>query len=84
MESTRDAVDETDASNEVVNEATAEANGTSEFAPLETEDLQPLISDWFDTTNAGPKIASQSYGGIAEAMKVRWLDNRYCSPNFFD
>lgn len=38
---------------------------------VKTEDLQYLISDWFDTTNAGPKKEQSSYEKIADAMKVR-------------
>lgn len=34
------------------------------------EDLQFLISDWFDTTNAGPKTEGSSYKKIADALKV--------------
>ena len=33
------------------------------------EDLQYLITDWFDTTNAGPKTDSESYTKIAAAME---------------
>lgn len=35
-----------------------------------TEDLQHLISGWFDTTNAGLKQESDSYKKIAEALQV--------------
>ena len=35
-----------------------------------TEDLQYLITNWFDTTNAGPKIEASSYKTIAEAIEV--------------
>ena len=35
-----------------------------------TEDLQYLISDWYDTTNAGLKTEAGSYERIAEAMEV--------------
>lgn len=34
------------------------------------EDLQYLISDWFDTTNAGAKTESGSYVKIARSLKV--------------
>lgn len=36
-----------------------------------TEDLQYLISDWFDTSNAGSKKESSSYAKIAKILKVR-------------
>lgn len=36
-----------------------------------TEDLQYLISAWFDTTNAGPKKESTSYAHIAKTLNVR-------------
>lgn len=35
-----------------------------------TEDLKPLITDWFDTTNAGLKTESTSYKKIAAALEV--------------
>ena len=31
-------------------------------------DLKGLISEWFDTTNAGPKLEASSYIKIAEAL----------------
>lgn len=37
---------------------------------LETEDLQHLITDWFDTVNAGPKKEASSYRKIAETLEV--------------
>ena len=36
----------------------------------EAEDLRPLITDWFDTTNAGPKTSAESYVKIAASLKV--------------
>jgi enolase-phosphatase E1 len=40
-------------------------------------DLQPLISDWFDTVNAGPKMDVASYQAILskypDASPARWL-----------
>lgn len=47
-----------------------EASG-SERQRVATEDLQHLISAWFDTTNAGPKKQKSSYEKIAEALQVR-------------
>lgn len=35
-----------------------------------TEDLKYLMSDWFDTTNAGLKTESSSYTKISEAINV--------------
>ena len=46
------------------NSADAQTSG------LATEDLQYLISDWYDTTNAGPKKEKASYEKIADALKV--------------
>ena len=34
-------------------------------------DLSPLVTDWFDTVNAGPKKDAASYGRIATALGVR-------------
>lgn len=31
----------------------------------EPSNLMPLISDWFDTVNAGPKVDAESYAKIA-------------------
>lgn len=43
----------------------------------EPSDLSPLISDWFDTVNAGPKTESTSYAKIASRYPgiplSRWL-----------
>ena len=39
-------------------------------AEIETEDLQYLICEWFDTTNAGPKTEMGSYEKIADTLKV--------------
>ena len=43
----------------------------------EPSDLSPLISDWFDTVNAGPKTESASYVKIAskypDIPPSRWL-----------
>lgn len=40
-------------------------------------DLSPLITDWFDTVNAGPKTERESYARIAERYPgvppSRWL-----------
>ena len=40
------------------------------------DDLQHLITDWFDTTNAGPKTDASSYMKIADAMEVSKLRSR--------
>ena len=45
----------------------------AEATVFATEDLQWLISDWFDTTNAGPKTEASSYEKIADVLKVRRL-----------
>ena len=45
----------------------------SKVVPRCTEDLQYLIKDWFDTTNAGPKTEASSYTKISDALKVRPL-----------
>lgn len=37
---------------------------------VSTEDLRPLISDWFDTTNAGLKTEAGSYDKIASILEV--------------
>lgn len=37
---------------------------------VKTEDLRSLITDWFDTTNAGPKLEAKSYAHIANVVNV--------------
>jgi enolase-phosphatase E1 len=37
-----------------------------------TEDLQYLVTNWFDTTNAGPKTETSSYMMIADAIEVSY------------
>lgn len=37
------------------------------------EDLQYMISNWFDTTNAGPKTEDSSYTIIADVMEVSFF-----------
>jgi enolase-phosphatase E1 len=44
------------------------------------DDLQYLITDWYDTTNAGPKTDANSYTKIADAMEVSKL--RYQRDRF--
>lgn len=39
-----------------------------------SQDLRPLISDYFDTVNAGHKTEQQSYTKIAQALKVKPKD----------
>jgi enolase-phosphatase E1 len=43
----------------------------------EPSDMRPLISDWFDTVNAGPKTDVSSYRAIqskyAQVDPARWL-----------
>ncbi|KAI1335550.1 enolase-phosphatase E1 [Xylariaceae sp. FL0016] len=49
----------------------------------ETSDLTPLISDWFDTTNAGLKTEKSSYTTIAENhTEVPAGDWLFLSDNF--
>lgn len=36
--------------------------------PKATHDLSHLITDWYDTTNAGPKVEASSYTKIVEAL----------------
>lgn len=43
-------------------------NLAGKAAPI--DDLRPLFSGWFDTTNAGPKIEAGSYSLIAQELKV--------------
>ena len=35
---------------------------------VSTQDLRDLISDWYDTTNAGLKLEASSYSAIAEKL----------------
>ena len=42
-------------------------NSADESATL---DLKPLVTDWFDTTNAGSKMESRSYMDICKALEV--------------
>lgn len=44
--------------------------GDAKGPSIDIEDLQYLISDWFDTTNAGSKIETSSYHKIAQSLKV--------------
>jgi enolase-phosphatase E1 len=74
----------TETTNGAARKATVEAGGSVEDdnAPAseskeevprngdETEDLRHLISNWFDTTNAGPKTEAGSYATIATMMEV--------------
>ena len=45
-----------------------------EGSDAKSQDLRPLISDYFDTVNAGPKSEPESYITITQAMKVRPAD----------
>lgn len=56
---------------------TQDAESASDLAK-NTEDLQYLIADWFDTTNAGPKTEASSYEKIAHSLKVSDL-KQLCS-----
>ncbi|KAL2353239.1 HAD-like domain-containing protein [Cryomyces antarcticus] len=47
----------------------------------ETIDLRPLISAWFDTTNAGPKTEMGSYRVIASALGLRCEEVLFLSDN---
>ncbi|TKA62234.1 hypothetical protein B0A49_10296 [Cryomyces minteri] len=47
----------------------------------ETIDLRPLISAWFDTTNAGPKTEMGSYRVIATALGLRCEETLFLSDN---
>lgn len=61
------------ASSETDTGGSSDSNDASDNArnhTAATEDLQYLISDWFDTTNAGPKKEASSYQKIAEDLKV--------------
>lgn len=56
---------------EPLQDFSSEAEGkTSSSVRIDVEDLQYLISDWFDTTNAGPKTETKSYETIANNLKV--------------
>ncbi|KAF2478708.1 HAD-like domain-containing protein [Neohortaea acidophila] len=46
-----------------------------------TEDLQHLISGWFDTTNAGLKQDAGSYKKIADALQMAPQDIHFLSDN---
>lgn len=46
-----------------------------------TLDLKDLISDWFDTTNAGPKAEASSYTKIAEAIGKPTTKTLFLSDN---
>lgn len=48
----------------------ADPSETAQPSSEGTEDLQFLISAWFDTTNAGSKKEKQSYLKIAEELEV--------------
>ncbi|KAK5172525.1 enolase-phosphatase E1 [Saxophila tyrrhenica] len=52
------------------------SNASSAMAESQTEDLQSLISDWFDTTNAGPKTEANSYMTILGALECIRADFR--------
>lgn len=54
--------------------AASNASQSERAGKVATEDLQYLITDWYDTTNAGPKKEAGSYEKIAEALKV----SRHC------
>jgi enolase-phosphatase E1 len=45
-------------------------NGKTALNTQKTEDLQHLIRDWFDTTNAGFKTKATSYKKIASTLNV--------------
>ncbi|KAK5013365.1 enolase-phosphatase E1, partial [Cryomyces antarcticus] len=47
----------------------------------ETIDPRPLISAWFDTTNAGPKTEMGSYRVIATALGLRYEEVLFLSDN---
>ncbi|KAK3704090.1 enolase-phosphatase E1 [Vermiconidia calcicola] len=46
-----------------------------------TEDLQYLISEWFDTSTAGPKMNASSYEHIASKLEVRTSNVLFLSDN---
>lgn len=46
-----------------------------------TVDLRDLVSDWFDTTNAGQKTEASSYGKIAAAISKRPDEVLFFSDN---
>lgn len=78
---TGDATDDGGLEGEAVVGSEALANGKDADGvsrKLETEDLQPLITAWFDTTNAGPKTEAGSYEKIADALKVSFTDDARC------
>ena len=45
-----------------------------EGSDSKSQDLRPLISDYFDTVNAGPKTEHESYITITQAMKLKPAD----------
>lgn len=52
------------------NVSTSQDQDEAKLSSDRTEDLRYLISDWFDTTNAGPKTEESSYSKIANALGV--------------
>ncbi|KAF2157404.1 2,3-diketo-5-methylthio-1-phosphopentane phosphatase [Myriangium duriaei CBS 260.36] len=47
----------------------------------ESHDLTGLITDWFDTVNAGPKTEASSYQKIADALSTAPKDILFLSDN---
>ena len=61
---------EADDAKEDVAKSNLDTNGASTENGSVTENLQYLIADWFDTTNAGPKTEASSYTKIVDGLKV--------------
>ncbi|KAK8200704.1 enolase-phosphatase E1 [Zalaria obscura] len=54
---------------------------TTSDDPKATVDLRDLISDWFDTTNAGLKMEATSYSKIAEVLGQQPAEILFFSDN---